>query len=322
MKITIAERLKPFSHQPGVTCVLPGSDLVVQVFPVLIKVGNKEIPLELTGPVEDFTVQMDLEKGCLWIWGVYREGYQRFCLWSEEGSFRFAQTRGSRKTQIPSLSISSNERLSLGCHKKQDWSLVDRRRDLKEILPHWLRLVNLLPPVKDHSEGTAALFDQLSFEKQSAYDSLSTVYQIAFKGMLCPTLENRSHLGIAVKPVSGTPSPLAVLTRGAALIRNLFIRSSEEISVLPCLPPQFHCGRYLSVDLGSRGELDFEWSKKMIRRLVFRSQQDQDFAFKFQKDVKDFRLRCSLKDKGKTIPVGSVLSFQAGHTYFFDRFQK
>ena len=63
IRISIAERFKPFSHTPGTKYILPYSTLTVQVFPTLIRVEEREIPLELTGPVVDFTAQIDLEKG-------------------------------------------------------------------------------------------------------------------------------------------------------------------------------------------------------------------------------------------------------------------
>ena len=63
MKIAIAERLKPFSHTPGVACLIPGTCWKVEAFPTLLRIGEKyDLPLPITGPVADFTLELDLEK--------------------------------------------------------------------------------------------------------------------------------------------------------------------------------------------------------------------------------------------------------------------
>lgn len=87
MRITIAERLHPFIHIPGQLCPLPGSTLLVQIFPTRLciydAVGSKpqlyaEIINDLKGPFEDFTVMLDLEKGHIRVWGHSAKGYMRY----------------------------------------------------------------------------------------------------------------------------------------------------------------------------------------------------------------------------------------------------
>ncbi len=322
MKITIAERLKPFSHQPGTRLVLPGTTLIVQAFPTLIRVGGHEIPLELTGPVKQFTVQLDLEKGCIWIWGFYREGYHRFRLWSDHGKFRFAEARGSRKSQLPSLSSPAFERLSLGVHKKQDWCLIKRRCDLKEIAPHWLRLAQFIPEVLVHHEGTAGLLEQIPNDRQTLYTDFLTLFNVGFEGIFNPLLENQQYLGVEIPKVSGTPSPLALIAQGAKRLRKALIEHGSFISILPCLPVQFHSGRFVSLNLGLLGSLDIEWCKKLIKRMIFRCRADQEIPLYFQQQVKSFRLRTSRIDKGKIYSVNELIQFRSNQNYFFDRFQK
>lgn len=322
MKIKIAERLKPFSHQPGTRLVLPFCGTRIEVFPTLVRAGDKDYPLSLTGPVKEFTVQLDLEKGCVWLWGFYQEGYHRFCLWSEQGKLQISQVRGSHKETAPALPKVNHERLSLGSHKKQDWCLVSRRRDLKEIIPHWLKLAQFLPKVETHEQGTVGLLHQIPMDKNTVYDDLCRLFQLGFDGLLHPLLEDYLYQGVQVPSVKGDPSPLALIVQGAQKIRGLFIEQGDTISILPCLPPQFHCGRFISIDLGQAGKLDIEWSKKMIRQMIFFSAVDQQQTFTFQKMVKNFRLREFSTDQGKIVPAGESCLFKSQTVYYFDRFQK
>lgn len=89
MRIEIAERLRPFSHLPGTTFVLPASSLGVVVFPCLIRFHDLtgsipivlgEIALDLEGPIDDFTALLDLENGKLKVWGKSAKGYFRYTI--------------------------------------------------------------------------------------------------------------------------------------------------------------------------------------------------------------------------------------------------
>ena len=322
MRITIAERLKPFSHLPGTQILLPKSTIVVEVFPTLIKAGGIEIPLNLSGPVKEFTVQLDLEKGCIWMWGFYKEGYHRFCLWSDKSKLKVSRVRGLQKEETPSFTPSLHERISLGSHKKQDWCLVRRRSDLKEVIPHWLKLAQFLPEIERHDQGIVGLLERISIDKNCVYDELNDLFQLGFDGILHPLLEDNLYRGINIPTLQGNFSPLALIAQGAELIRGLFIKAESDISILPCLPPQFHCGRFISIDLGNIGTLDIEWSKKVIRRMIFSSAIDQDQTFQFQKEVQSFRLRNESSVKGMVVPAGSPLSFKSKGTYFFDCFER
>jgi len=75
MKIKIAERLRPFSHTPGASCLIPGTCFAVTAFPTLLRIDQHEIKLKLTGPVSNFTLQQDLEKNCVFVFGKAKEGH-------------------------------------------------------------------------------------------------------------------------------------------------------------------------------------------------------------------------------------------------------
>lgn len=363
MHITIAERLRPFSHLPGTYCLLPRSFLRCRIFPTKLVIDDVSeiypkalitIDLSLHGPVKDFTIQQDLEKGFIRVWGHFQEGFVRYCLMAleEPHSFIFKMERAPlagvnsptfNKVIYPKEEIQvkaptspltfkfKNERLSLGSHKAQDIELIRRRLDLSEIFPLWFRLgQQLLSLDKPSCEGTLKLLEiceNIIYEKKAleVFQAFLNLFHVGFEGLLSPCLYDENYQGFSVDLSSDNFKgvPLYLLTEGSKLISKLFIDIKEHsIAMLPVLPPQFHCGRMLGVACGVFGEIDFEWSKKLIRRVVFNSKIDGPIHFAFQKGLKTFRLRANLKDKGVIVSCGEKVYCQVGMTYFFDNFKK
>lgn len=354
MQIKIAERLRPYSHQPGTDCLLPGSNYRLQVFPTRVCLYRierltpekiLEIPLALEGPVEDFTVQQDLEKGRVYVWGQAVNGFFRYyfafnedkkiCLCIEKGpnSLLEATTLPDYITlakQDASFTLQSIERLSLGNHKAQDWDLVCRRTDLVEIFPAWYLLGQLSPPLVDENvllEGTA---QRLSLCQQAIANhapehlkkQFTSLFKAGFQGILSPRLIDDQFQGLSSSEFSNPSllSPMMLLKQGAKLIRQLFVtKDSQLVRILPSLPPEFHCGRLLNVRL-DEGHLDFEWTKKCIRRLIFRSKKECQIQFSF-KNISSFRLRKNKKEQGERILNHFQLSFEKNVDYFFDNFE-
>src|ERR1700722_5434308 len=113
--ITISQKLTPFSHRPGTSCLIPGTTFEAEIFPALTRIYDlsglerklvKEIPLQIQGPLSHFTVMQDLERGSLQIW---REGLRQHLLPSLE-------IVEEKKSGLPLPS--HFEKLSLGSHKK------------------------------------------------------------------------------------------------------------------------------------------------------------------------------------------------------------
>ena len=159
-KIKIAERLHPFSHDPGTSFLLPLTSFYVRVFPTRIFIGDVEeshapfwIDFHWTGPVKEFTAQVDLERDKLIVFGRPKEGYicyqisrtdrgviLEFDRAPPEGvsvsSSSFApcvlHKRESLvlvdKIHLKEAPTLTHERLSLGVHKEQDLFLMRRRK--------------------------------------------------------------------------------------------------------------------------------------------------------------------------------------------------
>lgn len=346
MHITIAERLKPFSHTPGTYFMLPGTPLRFQLFPGLIRVHDlsslepkliSELPLDVVGPVEGFTVMQDLERGCIKVWGHTAKGYMRYRIVPETQKDRpytiVLEKSPSEQKAVSTYSYTTPgniSRLSLGNHKAQDWTMMQRRADFTEIFPCWHRLGQWQPAIQHKTyKGTASLLQVC----QKAIDDVRLLDILpAFKGLflagfdvgLSPQLDDIQYQGFHLPKFhpDDIATPLILLKEGSELIHSLFLQFSVgTIKLLPALPPEFHCGRLIQVPIANVGLLDLEWSKKQIRRMILRAHVDASLHFSFQKDLKQFRLRLCESERGQLIPCPAVLELKAGQSYLFDRFQ-
>jgi len=333
MRITIAQRIQPFSHTPGTRCLIPGTIYSVQVFPALVRVFSEEQQIQefllgIQGPVNDFTVQLDLEKGAVLVWGKAANGFFRYRIKADAGMIRLESEKGemlsdfSMKYEGPFTEPAFKERISFGSHKKQDWDLVRRRQDLKEVFPVWYALGQVTPSAGFGENRSASLFDEIDgTEKIGKEQSYLNLFYAGFEGVLCPRGEDRDHLGFELSPVGGGLSATPLLSEGWKRIRQMFVSVSDgTLCVLPELLPLFHSGRMIGIQLEGIGELDIEWSKKQIRRMQLRSEMEGELHLAFQKQLKSYRIESErMKER---VSVGEPLEVQKGVLYEFDQFQK
>lgn len=352
MHIDIAERLRPFSHNPGTCCLLPGTPFMVEVFPSLVRlydlntpspVLRAELPVNIEGPVDEFTITLDLEKAWITVQGRSVAGFFRYRILScgilviKSPVETLFPTKSSllpliKKDEIFPMIPLPTDRLSLGNHKSQDWDLVKRRLDLVEVFPVWVRLGQLMLPQKPVKprQGTATLLtvceDAIaSGRPEQIIPAFRKLFMAAFHHLLVPRFHDDQHQGI-VRPIdmdSLVGSPLLLLQEGAEIIRRLFIDIYPDyVSILPALPPEFHCGRWLHIALPHRGLLDIEWSKKTIRRVIFHATDERqgEVMFRFPSGVKSFRLRCGPQDRGQRLQTNTLFSYEAGQQYLLDNF--
>lgn len=358
MHIDIAQRLRPFSHTPGTRCLLPGTLFVIEIFPCLIRVYDlteasldtkAEIPINVKGPVTEFTITLDLERAWIMVEGKSTEGFFRYRIQSNgilvvkspvenlfpQPSPLLPSIR--KESMLPSLPLT--DRLSLGNHKAQDWDLIRRRLDLTEIFPIWNRLAQLIPlqtPIKPY-RGTATLLTACeesiaSRKPEHLLPAFKNLFMAAFHHLLVPSFHDDQHQGLvpSIDSETAVGNPLFLLQEGAALIRRLFIDiHSDHISILPALPPEFHCGRWLHIALPQEGYLDLEWSKKTIRRVIIRQEpragsgeqeEGRQMLFRFPSGIKSFRLRSGMQDRGQRVTVNTPIFINRSQQYFFDNF--
>lgn len=334
MRIEIANRLRPFSHTPGVLFVLPGSTLSFQCYPALIRVYDlskhkpqlkEEIPLNIKGPVQNYTVLQDLTNGSLRIWGHAINGYFRFrihALKDSKNAFKLVLEKGDLHlpdSQGTCFEMPSIERLSLGSHKAQNWDDMKFRESLSEIFPIWFQLGQLTPYNVPYESKNDLLSKCV---QEGSLQSFKDLWRAGFDHALAPRAEDSEYQGFDLPPLEESKlSPLILLTQGSRLIRNMFLQQTKnQIFVLPILHPEFHCGRLININCDNLGFLDFEWTKKSIRRAKFCSRINGEVHFIWQKHIKTFRLISGKEEQCVENPLS--LQVKEGEIYTFDRFEK
>ena len=184
---------------------------------------------------------------------------------------------------------------------------------MAEVFPFWLRLGTMTPATNFVAQGTAALL---------TVDSLQNLFLAGFEGILFPRLQDEGFHGFTLPALNQEMSPAVLLSEGARLIRSLFFQQEEQrIYILPLLPHEFSAGRFINIDCGSAGQLDFEWRSRKLRRMVFRCQQDDVFQFVFPKKLKTYRLREQPNIRGVLCGCHEPQNLVKGHTYYFDLFE-
>ncbi len=366
MNIEIAKRLRPHSHVPGVRCLLPLSWWSVEVFPTLLRFQSLNDPekqlqivLTLAGPIEGFTAEVDLEKGAIRVFGMTQVGYVRYqirqqsdgialefeklpkgeieCLNVETETYHFITEKQSLVLGSPERSPSpapTEERLSLGIHKAQDWELIRRRTDLKEIFPIWLRAGGLTPPpsVPPIPTGTLRQLSQCQEaiekgESQRICPLFLLLFRTAFSGICVPRVQDEDFQGILpFEEIALTVSPLPLLTLGAALIRSLFFEEKASTwKFLPCLPSDFPAGRFVGIVARHGERIQFEWAKHRLRKVVIHTAEERDVVLQFPKSIRSLRLKTARTQKGKILSVSdgyAELHLKAHQVLFLDRFEK
>jgi hypothetical protein len=367
MKMTIAQRFHPFSHRPGNPCLLPLSTWKAIIYPTRLFFQHIDDPskaftldLALQGPVKGFTIAVDLERGRIRVFGTTPKGYFSYaisrssegilftfekvplafldCMSSSDKISRRLSNQETLLIRVPPEAASAAipaTRLSLGMHKSQDWDLVLRRFDLKEMLPFLMRFGATLPTLSIRQEtfGTFALLNQFRKACQSAnkLEALIACEQWlrgSFTGILMPTLNDSLFQGLIPfqDSIPENHSALPHLIEGSHLIRSLFFQEKEEYwEFLPCLLPIFDSGRMIQLMTEQKEILAIEWSKHQIKKVVIHTHNQRKQVLKFPKEIRSFRFRQSLREKGITINLQTnrfELDLPPRVHLFLDRFKK
>lgn len=325
--VKIAQRYHPFSHRPGTLCFLPGSTIALVCFPTLVRIFDysnsdpvhiQDYRLPHQGPCTEFTVQQDLEKMCVKIWGFSSTGYFQYrCVPISEAPYIIFDKESKPCIEAPT------ERLSLGESKAQDIELIHRRQDLKEILPIWLRLGLTLPiALSDLPNNPSLLTECYQASKETIYPSLLALFKAGFSSLFFPRARDTDLQGYQFHPVAEGVHPIQILRQGVPLIRELFCRSSADgITIFPNRPNDFHSGRYIGIPCHPFGVLQIEWSSHLLKKLILTSTSHLPLTFHLPKEIKRMRIRTSESKEVKWISSTSSIDIVPGSQYFLDRFE-
>ncbi len=226
------------------------------------------------------------------------------------------------------LFFAERDSLSFGSHKALDWQLVQRRNDLKEILPCWFTLGQMVPEFPSCQSDEESLLNLC--EKAIRYGNLAFIEEsfknliaAGFHGLLTPRFFDADYQGLKMPPLAlSCQTSLTLLRSGFWLIREMLISYKEEISILKRLPSEFVCGRFIGYKLQGLGTIDLEWSKHLIRKMIVKTQEDKCVYFNFPSEIRKFRLRSHPKDRGVYVKSSEPLDLSKNHIYLFDNFEK
>lgn len=327
--IKIADRFRPFSHKPGESCMIPCSSWAVEAYPTEIRIFGDEasfsLQLNLTGPVEGFTLEQDLEKNVVRVFGRAKEGYFSFQIVHVGKTIMISLKRGKSisyqfdgksgvlekdqflEIQAEDAFIQSHlERLSLGMNKKLDWELVSRRGDLKEILP----ILFFLGQKAECVEVPIIIGELDIFLKRH------------FNHILFPKRVIDKRLGISGQDIPSQFSLAAILYKSYETIRSLFLKEENgEVLILPHLPAQFIYGRMTGLKT-AKANFDLEWTKRKLRKVRIEALVSGPLAIKWPKDVDSFRIKNRPQEKGEMISRSDEIVLRPGQIYYLDKFQK
>lgn len=308
--ISIARRLRPFVHRPGVWCMIPGSSWKARVFPTRIDLesldGQEEsisLDLDIKGPVKGFTVELDLERFCVRVFGTGQEGHFRYQILLEEGAIEL-------------------ERLSMGVHKAQCWDDVIRRADPKEWFPFVFQLGQMAPASDGGSFELLKKCEEaaLAKDKLGVQELCQLWWKTAFSGMLVPRAWDDDFQGIlSQEPID--VSPLPQLSGGSRWIRSLFFREEDgKWEILPCLLPMFPAGRMTGIKTSQGDRVAIEWSKHQLQKMWVRGTRVGTRCLKLPKGIRSCRVRRSMRDRGQVVQlVDQGITIDSAEI-FLDRF--
>lgn len=324
MKLISALRFKPFSHLPGTCCFLPGSKLILQIYPtkLLVSDGLKstEVNFSYRGFMKQFTVTLDLESYAIVVGGFTEGGYLRYEIRAGLSGFLLKilkQPDGftychRNESSVP-IAKPERERLSLGVAKAQDVEMIFRRQDIREIVPFLYYLAQSIP---GDIKGCEIPQDCLDAQK-----NLCNMALIGFKSIFVPRIEDEQFVGALHPLMQQGMTPQSLLKNTFFYIRQLLFQEIRSgFSFLPLMPPQFHCGRLIGLQSQKGHYFSFEWTKKKMRRLICVPAEDDEASFHFSSNNDTFRM----EKKGEKIILGNGtrISLKKDIPLLLDNFQK
>ena len=347
MKITIFKKQILFSHKPGVCFLIPKTSYCVKIYPTRIELKNLEgvenlaFNWNLGGPVEKFMASLDLEKEKVELSGNCQKGFFRLSLYAKEKKIFFTITKApeegivfdtlgkvlpqEERALVENISIcqTSAEKLSFGVHKALDVTKIEERNDLKEIFPLLFSLKQKIE-IKEisHRQGMAKYLD-FPEEKKALEKSFFTLFKGGFSSFVPKLTDDCLGYLPHSEKTDQKASPLILLKEIGDKIRLLFFtQKKNHFFLLSKLLQPFICGRMIDIDCNGLGVMDFEWSERRLRKVIFTPKVIGEIVLHPPKDISSFRVRYFRNDKGKTLKSGDTITICDKTPLFFDRFEK
>ncbi|NGX48719.1 MAG: hypothetical protein K940chlam5_00309 [Candidatus Anoxychlamydiales bacterium] len=354
MQIKIKQKFNIISHSIGTKFLIVNSKYFVQIFPGLLHFKdldsskNFKIFLDFVGPVKNFTISQNLLNGDIKVSFHAKDGFLSYKIFNpekatcihferlpqDEISIKLDKTKKikPKETLILPIAISylkkPEEFLFLGIHKKQDLDFIHKRENLLELLPFLFLYSQFFKDIQTKKcLRENCLVRELgrkiqNREREEIEDQFIKVYKAHFTDSFIPRVNDEDFQNIIPLVEEKDAKPLHILRKLFYIIKSILIdQKLDEIFLLPALLIPFHSGKALNINLPI-GSFDIEWSKKLIKKLIFRPKKDVKLKLHFQSKIKGYRLKTSIKQKGKFFKNRDLLSFEKNKSYYFDKFQK
>jgi hypothetical protein len=339
----------PFSHTPGISGWLAGSNFFVQCFPTAFclfecKGERKEKKVFMTfpelGKVSDWTVFFDTVHQKTTMQGTSTTFF-RFELVVEQSSIYVRSLKGDVTAERDGVSFVlergkkysffegnfssprfKEPRLLLGDNKDPNLDRILLHPNMLEILPMWYQLC---PPCKISIDDTS-LLQSLAHsieegERSLIVEKFLNFFRAGMVGFFVPKHVDDLFLGCNAPPLPENFPLEHVHALCNFLIRSLFLEErGNTLCLLPCLPKEFISGRLLRERLVSGTQISIEWRKNTLRRVLIHPVQDQTFSLSLR-FLKTYNVTSlGTREKSVTLSVDSPLELTSGKRYLLDNF--
>lgn len=330
MRISLKQRIAPFSHQPGINLWIPFADVCLQAFPKKFLIEGLTLAIDIEGSVNGFTAIQDFEKKCVRIFGIAKCGYYQCKFFAEKSRIFFQIERmpmdsvtvlmGEKKVSLErkkllELPLScqtftrTQERLSFGDYKQQNWEKISQKMSLKQLLPIWF------------AAGQLKITSGSSLPILSSDLHLPSTYLSVFKGLFARRSAEERNLDYPTISLDQKVFP-ELLQQSYLAIRKLFVQQTDStIILLPELPSDLVCGRMTHVQCPGIGEIDFSWAKSRVRKVIIRAFQDTTVHWKIP-EISRYRLLNFSTGKKANRAIDLPMSLESGKIYCLDHFEK
>ena len=318
--IQIRQKHRPYSHCFGTKSPIPNTSFSLEVWPRKMRLFSKDqsfaYVVECNGPVKNFTLLLDLERGCLVFFYQAKEG---FISWSIKGHkdgicfyLKKSPSEGlvvnNKRMQAKDSFLEtckeeitgyeSVEKLCLGVHKNQEIDKVLLRGDLRETLPLYFR------------------FGQY-FKKTKPLDSISVLQ----KAELCQIhallmVKKSQHDLVGIDHISIDHDLFASAYQ--RIRHDFFRQESKNLYFMPNMN-LFHAGRLTGLQF-SCGTLSFIFRKKRVFRVVMDIHDDGEIHVSPINGLSSFRIRKNLHLKAERYDAHSSIMCKKGERLYLDNF--
>lgn len=340
-----------YSEKPGVQIPWLASCELLQFYPSLLRIEDSqsqvhEIQIQSEETLNSFKIFYDLLKDQIEVFLESTNHFYHFVLSREAKQWLLNLKRASQPLQITlneyKQKVSQGETFLIeamhmerlkktkevifcGEHKKSEVEAIFKRSDVREYLP-FLFLMAQNNSFQEFKK-TSSFKNHLALEK--ALEShqhnhliapLNHLIKTNFSDFFVPHVGDPFSWSFEEKDSENTMDRFNLLGSLYPLLRRFFLlKKQTQLFFLPHLPAELHCGKALQFQ-EEHLCIDFEWSKKQLKRILLKPSRDQVLTLHFPSKMKHCRIQ--VDNNSSFFQNGEQIALQANKNYQLDRFEK